>query len=95
MLRGVSFRAEDKKVRHSRIIENQLKGNTAMTNEEKLRSASVPTLILSMSLPMVLVMLVNVLYNMADVFFMGRTGNTMAVAGVSLTSPVFSGISSG
>ena len=89
----MSFRAEDKKVRHSRIIENQLKGNTAMTNEEKLRSASVPTLILSMSLPMVLVMLVNVLYNMADVFFMGRTGNTMAVAGVSLTSPIFSGIS--
>ena len=64
-----------------------------MKNEEKLRSASVPKLILSLSLPMVLVMLVNVLYNMADVFFMGRTGNTMAVAGVSLTGPVFSGIS--
>ena len=64
-----------------------------MANETKLKDSSVLKLILTMSLPMILVMLVNVLYNMADVFFMGRTGDTMAVAGVSLASPVFSAIS--
>lgn len=61
-----------------------------MTTQHMMREASIPRLLLQMSLPVILVMLVNALYNMADVFFMGRTGETMAVAAIALCGPVFS-----
>ena len=61
-----------------------------MSTQRMMREASIPRLLLQMSLPVILVMLVNVLYNMADVFFMGRTGQTMAVAAIALCGPVFS-----
>ena len=61
-----------------------------MTTQRMMREASIPRLLLQMSLPVILVMLVNVIYNMADVFFMGRTGETMAVAAIALCGPVFS-----
>ena len=48
-----------------------------MTNEKMLKEAPIGKLLLTMSLPVVVAMLVTVLYNMADVFFMGRTGETM------------------
>ena len=40
--------------------------------------------------PSVAVILVMILYNMADMFFVGMTGDTAQVAAVSLASPVFS-----
>ena len=61
-----------------------------MTTQRMMREVSIPRLLLEMSLPVILVMLVNVIYNMADVFFMGRTGETMAVAAIALCGPVFS-----
>ena len=64
-----------------------------MQNDKMLREAPVWRLICSMSLPMILIMLVQVLYNMADVFFMGRSGSYMQVAAISLAGPVFSVIS--
>ena len=60
-----------------------------MTNERTLREAPIWKLLVKMSLPMILVMTVSVLYNMADVFFLGRTGDTLQVAAVSLAAPVF------
>lgn len=41
------------------------------------------------SLPVVLSMLVSLIYNLADTFFIGRTNNADLVAGVSLCVPVF------
>ena len=64
-----------------------------MNDEKKLREASVGKLLLTMSLPVILVMTMNVIYNVADVFFMGRTGDTIQVAAVSLAGPVFTAIS--
>ena len=61
-----------------------------MKNEKMLKEGSVIRLLISMSLPVILVMLINVIYNMADVFFLGRTGNTVQVAAVSLAGPLFS-----
>ncbi len=61
-----------------------------MTSETMMKEAPVWKLILKMSLPMVVVMLMNVVYNMADVFFMGQTGDSLQVAAVSLAGPVFS-----
>lgn len=42
-----------------------------------------------LSLPVVLSMLVSLIYNLADTFFIGRTNNADLVAGVSLCVPVF------
>lgn len=64
-----------------------------MSNEKTLREAPVGKLLPTMSLPVIVVMLVTVLYNMADVFFMGRTGDAVQVAAISLAGPVFSVIS--
>ena len=60
-----------------------------MTNERMMKDAPIGRLLLQMSLPVIVVMLVNVLYNMADVFFIGRTGQTVQVAAISLSGPVF------
>ena len=64
-----------------------------MANERMMREASPWKLLLTMSLPTIVVMIVNVLYNMADVYFIGQTGDTNAVAVISLAAPVFSAIS--
>ncbi|WP_369297931.1 MATE family efflux transporter [uncultured Neglectibacter sp.] len=60
-----------------------------MKNESMMKKAPVWKLLLTMGLPVVVVMIVNVLYNMADVFFMGQTGETMQVAAISLAGPAF------
>ncbi len=60
-----------------------------MTSEKMMKEAPVWKLILTMGLPVVVVMIVNVLYNMADVFFMGQTGETLQVAAISLSGPAF------
>jgi len=60
-----------------------------MKNEKMMKEAPVWKLILTMGLPVIVVMIVNVLYNMADVFFMGQTGETMQVAAISLAGPAF------
>lgn len=45
-----------------------------------------------MSLPVVMGLVVTLIYNLADTFFIGQTGNTKLVAGVSLCSPVFTAL---
>ena len=60
------------------------------TNEEMLRSGSFRTLVGRLCVPTVLIMLVMVLYHMADVFFIGQTGDPGKVAAVTLASPMFS-----
>lgn len=59
-------------------------------NEKMMAQDPVWKLILKMSLPMIVVMLMNVVYNMADTFFMGQLGDPLPVAAVSLAGPVFS-----
>ncbi len=60
-----------------------------MTSEKMMKEAPIWKLIVTMGLPVIVVMIVNVLYNMADVFFMGQTGETMQVAAISLVGPAF------
>ena len=62
----------------------------AVSNEEMLRSGDYRTLALKLCVPAVLIMVVMVLYHMADVFFIGQTGDPNKVAAVSLASPMFS-----
>lgn len=49
----------------------------------------VPKAFLTLTLPVVLSKIVSLIYNMADTFFIARTGNADLVAGVSLCAPVF------
>ena len=44
---------------------------------------------LKMTMPVVLSMIVSLIYNMVDTYFIAQTGNTELVAGVSLSSPIF------
>ena len=64
-----------------------------MKNEKLMREGSVGELLLKMSLPVILVMMVTVLYNLADVFFIGRFGDRFQLAAISLAGPVFSSVS--
>ena len=64
-----------------------------MKNEKLLREGSIWQLLLKLSLPVILIMMVTVLYNMADVFFIGRSGDRYQLAAISLAGPVFTTIS--
>lgn len=49
----------------------------------------VPRAFMTLALPVVLSKIVSLIYNMADTFFIARTGDADLVAGVSLCAPVF------
>lgn len=56
---------------------------------ELFEKSPVPKAYFSMALPVVLSMIVTLVYNTVDTFFIGHTGNPDIVAGVSLAAPVF------
>lgn len=58
-------------------------------NEALFKSAPIPKAVARMAIPTVLSMLVVVLYNMVDTFFVGQTGDANQVAAVSVATPVF------
>ena len=51
--------------------------------------ATIPRAYFKMALPVVLSMLVSLVYNMVDTWFIAQTQNTALVAGVSLCAPMF------
>ena len=63
-----------------------------MNAQERMARGPVWRLFLSMSLPAIIVTLVMVIYNMADVYFIGRAGDTVQVAALALTGPVYGAI---
>lgn len=58
-------------------------------NKDLFENASVPKAVAAMAIPTIITMLVVVIYNMADTFFIGQTHDAMKVAAVSLATPVF------
>lgn len=61
-----------------------------MGKQEKLfREYPVWRAIITMSLPVMLMMVVMILYNVADMFFVSRLGDNTKVAAVSIIGPVF------
>ncbi len=59
-------------------------------NQEMLEKGSYRTLLLHLSLPAVIIMLVMIIYNIADAFFIGQTGDPSKIAALSLCAPIFS-----
>jgi len=61
-----------------------------MRDQEKIfRDYPVAKAIAAMALPVVLMMVVMIVYNMADMFFVSQLKNTTMVAAVSVVGPVF------
>lgn len=58
-------------------------------NQEIFETAPIPKAVAAMAIPTIISMLVTLVYNMADTFFIGQTNNALMVSAVSLTSPVF------
>ncbi len=59
-------------------------------NEQLLEKGTFSRLFLHLCVPTILIMLVMVLYNMADTFFIGQTGDPAKIAALSLCAPLFS-----
>ena len=57
--------------------------------QELFERAPVPKAYFKFALPVVFSMVFSLVYNMADTFFIARTGNTNLIAGVSLGTPIF------
>ncbi len=58
-------------------------------DHELMASMKISRAVATMAIPSVISSLVTVVYNMADTFFVGQTGDSLQVAAVSLTNPIF------
>ena len=63
--------------------------NSDLSQEAVFRDLPVPSALRVMILPAVASQLIVLIYNMADTFYVGQTGNPYMVAGASLILPVF------
>lgn len=63
--------------------------NEIKSQDELMNSMKVSKAVAQMAIPSVISSLVTVVYNMADTFFVGQTGDPLQVAAVSLTNPIF------
>ena len=60
-----------------------------MNENELMGQMKISKAVTKMAVPSVISSLVTVVYNMADTFFVGQTGDPLQVAAVSLTNPIF------
>ena len=60
-----------------------------MNEHELMAEVKVSKAVAKMAIPSVISSVVTVIYNMADTFFVGQTGDALQVAAVSLTNPIF------
>lgn len=60
-----------------------------MDKQKKLETGKVWQVIASLAIPTVIITLVMVVYNMADVFFIGKTGDPQMINAISVCMPIF------
>ena len=60
-----------------------------MKRNEIFESYPIPKALASLSIPTIMGMLVMIIYNIADTFFVGLTNDVNQIASVTLTTPVF------
>ncbi|MGE4354816.1 MAG: MATE family efflux transporter [Oscillospiraceae bacterium] len=63
--------------------------NINQKNTEIFQNAPVPKAVMTNIIPSVVSMVMVLIYNLADTFFIGQTGNAYMVAAVSLATPAF------
>lgn len=61
----------------------------AKDNTKIFSSYPIPKAVAALALPSMLGMLINIVYNLADTFFVGQTGDENQVAAVSVSMPLF------
>lgn len=66
------------------MANKKVKDNTLVFSEYK-----IPKAVATLAIPSVLGMLINIIYNLADTFFVGQTGDANQVAAVSISTPLF------
>ena len=66
-----------------------MQANATPAREDIFETLPVPSALRKMIVPAVTSQLIVLIYNMADTFFVGKTGNPYMVAGASLILPVF------
>lgn len=59
------------------------------SEKELFETVPVPRAVAALAIPTVISQVVTMIYNLADTFFIGQTGNPYMVAAVSLASPWF------
>ncbi|MEG1437293.1 MAG: MATE family efflux transporter, partial [Oscillospiraceae bacterium] len=60
-----------------------------VSKQEIFETVPVPRAIANLAIPTVMGMLVTIIYNLADTFFVGQIGDPNQVAAVAITSPIF------
>ena len=60
-----------------------------MNNNDLFEKAPISKAYFKLALPVVLSMVISLVYNMVDTYFVAQTQNTNLVAGVSLCAPIF------
>ncbi|SFG02831.1 putative efflux protein, MATE family [Lachnospiraceae bacterium C7] len=60
-----------------------------MNKQSKLEEGKVWSVIASLAIPTVIITMVMVVYNMADVFFIGKTGDVNMINAISVCMPIF------
>ncbi|HAK71820.1 MAG TPA: MATE family efflux transporter [Bifidobacterium sp.] len=58
-------------------------------DNELFEKAPIPRAYMTLAIPVVLSMMVTLVYNTVDTYFIAHTGNTAMVAGVAIATPVF------
>jgi putative MATE family efflux protein len=58
-------------------------------NKELFENSKVSKAVWTLAVPTILAMLVTIVYNIADTFFIGQTGDTYQVAAISMAMPTF------
>jgi putative MATE family efflux protein len=64
-------------------------GNKGASSLELIAHGPIASTIIRLALPMMIAMLVQLIYNLTDTFFIGQTGNPDMLAGVLVTFPLF------
>ena len=60
-----------------------------VSKTEIFETVPVPKAILSLAVPTIISQMISVIYNLADAFYVGRTGDSYKIAGVSLCLTIF------
>ena len=66
-------------------VATNVAGNISEDKKELFESIPVPKALASMAIPTIISQLINLVYNMVDAFFIGRTGNSYMMAATTLT----------
>ena len=59
--------------------------DSSMSKKELFESAPIPRALATLAIPTVISQLINLVYNMVDAFFIGRTGNSYMMAATTVT----------